>query len=216
MYRSHDSVIRSLNADKPFDRFAREPLAGDEIGGDEPGVLGDDDGLPPVPRPQIRTALAGRPLPAPGLLRRRQADHDRAKPGLDPQPPALRALVDLWSAGNHGEIEESTRRLARPLCFLLTDPTDNGSVRPIEGLRPVVDLNTMEVIRVERYSLWPLPPGEGNYAAARQDRFRGGIKPLEINQPDGPSFEVSGNPGNDVPPSAKAKAGMNGNGSCRH
>ena len=101
-------------------------------------------------------------------------------------------MVDIWSAGNYGEDEESTRRLARPLCFLRLDPTDNGYVRPIEGLRPVVDLNTMEVIRVEKYGHWPLPPGEGNYAAARQDRFRGGIKPLEINQPNGPSFEVEG------------------------
>jgi len=58
-------------------------------------------------------------------------------------------MVDIWSAGNYGEPEESGRRLARPLCFLRTDPTDNGYVRPIEGLRPVVDLNTMEVIRVE-------------------------------------------------------------------
>ncbi len=58
-------------------------------------------------------------------------------------------MVDIWSAGNYGAEEEATRRLARPLCFLRTDPTDNGYVRPIEGLRPVVALNTMEVIRIE-------------------------------------------------------------------
>ncbi len=101
-------------------------------------------------------------------------------------------MVDIWSAGNYGEDEESHRRLARPLCFLRLDPTDNGYVRPIEGIRPVVDLNTMEVIRVETYGVWPIPPGEGNYAAARQERFRRGIKPLEIVQADGPSFEVDG------------------------
>ena len=49
-------------------------------------------------------------------------------------------MVDIWSAGNYGEPEDRTRRLARPLCFLRTDPTDNGYVRPIEGLRPVVEL----------------------------------------------------------------------------
>jgi Cu2+-containing amine oxidase len=43
-------------------------------------------------------------------------------------------------------------RLARPLCFLRSDATDNGYVRPLEGLRPVVDLNTMMVIRVEEYT----------------------------------------------------------------
>jgi primary-amine oxidase len=51
-------------------------------------------------------------------------------------------MVDIWSAGNYGAEEDRSRRLARPLCFLRDDPTDNGYARPIEGLRPVVDLNT--------------------------------------------------------------------------
>jgi primary-amine oxidase len=101
-------------------------------------------------------------------------------------------MVDIWSAGNYGEEEESQRRLARPLCFLRGDPTDNGYVRPIEGLRPVVDLNTMQVIRVEEYGRWPLPPGQANYTAGRIARPREDIKPLEIAQPEGPSFEVQG------------------------
>jgi primary-amine oxidase len=102
-------------------------------------------------------------------------------------------MVDIWSAGNYGSEEDSTRRLARPLCFLRTDPTDNGYARPIEGLRPVVDLNTMEVIRVEQYGRWPLPSAGCNYAADRIQDFRQGIKPLEITQPQGPSFAVEGN-----------------------
>ena len=67
-------------------------------------------------------------------------------------------MVDIWSAGNYGSEEDRTMRLARPLCFLRTDPTDNGYAKPIEGLRPVVDLNAMKVIRVEEYGHWPLPP----------------------------------------------------------
>ncbi|MEX0678154.1 MAG: primary-amine oxidase [Pirellulales bacterium] len=101
-------------------------------------------------------------------------------------------MVDIWSAGNYGAEEDGARRLARPLCFVRADPTDNGYVRPIEGLRPVVDLNTMQVIRVEEYGAWPLPPGECNYAADRVKEFRQDIKPLEILQPEGPSFEVDG------------------------
>lgn len=103
-------------------------------------------------------------------------------------------MVDIWSAGNYGSEEDRTRRLARPLCFLRRDPTDNGYVRPIEGLRPVVDLNTMQVIRVEEFGPWALPDVELNYAADRMNGtgFRKGIKPLEIVQPDGPSFEVEG------------------------
>lgn len=101
-------------------------------------------------------------------------------------------MVDIWSAGNYGAEEDSTRRLARPLCFVRTDPTENGYARPIEGLRPVVDLNTMQVIRIEEYGHWPLPPTAGNYAADRVANQRADIKPLEITQPAGPSFEVEG------------------------
>ena len=111
-------------------------------------------------------------------------------------------MVDIWSAGCYGSEEDKTRRLARPLCFLRSDPTDNGYARPIEGLRPVVDLNAMEVIRVEEFypngqagargSDWPLPTASCNYAADRVEKLRAGIKPLEIAQPQGPSFEVNG------------------------
>jgi len=101
-------------------------------------------------------------------------------------------MVDIWSAGNYGQPEESNRRLARPLCFLRTDPTDNGYVRPIEGIRPVVDLNEMKVIRVVEYGHWPLPPVTANYSADRVPNQRKDIKPLEITQPEGPSFTVDG------------------------
>ena len=101
-------------------------------------------------------------------------------------------MVDIWSAGNYGKEEERTRRLARPLCFLRSDPTDNGYAKPIEGLRPVVDLNEMRVLRVEEYGHWPLPPQQCNYSADRVKDVRQDIKPLEITQPAGPSFEVDG------------------------
>jgi hypothetical protein len=38
-WRFRDYVIRSLNADKPFDRFLREQLAGDELYPDDPDAL---------------------------------------------------------------------------------------------------------------------------------------------------------------------------------
>jgi primary-amine oxidase len=101
-------------------------------------------------------------------------------------------MVDIWSAGNYGSEEDRTRRLARPLCFLRADPGDNGYARPIEGIRPVVDLNLMQVIRVEEFGTWPLPPGQGNYAADRVPNQRTDIKPLEITQPSGPGFALEG------------------------
>jgi primary-amine oxidase len=102
-------------------------------------------------------------------------------------------MVDIWSAGYYGNPEEKGMRLARPLCFVRADPTDNGYARPIEGIRPVVDLNAMKVIRVEEYAPVPLPPGSANYAAPRVPAQRTDIKPLAITQPDGPGFVLEGN-----------------------
>lgn len=102
-------------------------------------------------------------------------------------------MVDIWSAGYYGSEEERTRRLTRPLCFVRADRTDNGYARPIEGIRPVVDLNKMEVIRVEEYGHWPLPPDSCNYSADRVPGRRSDVKPLSITQPEGPSFHFEGN-----------------------
>ncbi|CAF1141809.1 unnamed protein product [Adineta ricciae] len=103
-----------------------------------------------------------------------------------------RVMVDIWSGGYYGQEEERTRRLARPLCFLRSDSTDNGYAHPIEGLRPVVDLNLMEVIRVEVYNKFPIPSKGFNYSSDRVTETRDDIKPLEILQPEGPSFQVDG------------------------
>jgi primary-amine oxidase len=105
--------------------------------------------------------------------------------------PSL-VMVDIWSAGYYGEKEEASFRLARPLCFARASATDNGYARPIEGLRPVVDLNTMKVIRIEDYGVTKLPPNPGNYTPEYVTDFRKDVKPIEIVQPEGPSFEVNG------------------------
>ncbi len=102
-------------------------------------------------------------------------------------------MVDPWSAGNFGVEKERDRRLSFARCWVRTSPTDNGYARPIEGVIPVVDLNKMEVIRVEDHGVVPLPPNDGNYTAEFIKEFRTDIKPLEIVQPEGPSFTVKGN-----------------------
>lgn len=101
-------------------------------------------------------------------------------------------MVDIWTAGNYGDPEEEELRLARPLCFVKESAADNGYAHPIEGLRPVVDLRRMKVIRVEDYGYTPLPPLPGNYRADQVKTFRTGISPLEIIQPEGPGFTVNG------------------------
>ena len=101
-------------------------------------------------------------------------------------------MVDPWSSGYYGFPDEEGRRLALTRNFLRSSPTDNGYARPIEGLSALVDLNTMEVMRIDDYGVVPLPPNPGNYAAEFVGEFRQDLKPLEITQPEGPSFTVDG------------------------
>ena len=105
--------------------------------------------------------------------------------------PSL-VMVDPWSAGSYGFDDEEGRRLVLARNFLRSSPTDNGYARPIEGLTALVDLNNMEVVRVDDYGVIPLPPNPGNYAAEFVGEFRQDLKPLEITQPEGPSFLVDG------------------------
>ena len=101
-------------------------------------------------------------------------------------------MVDPWSAGNYGAEEDKTLRLSRALSWVRSDPNDNGYARPIEGVIAVVDLNKMEVVRVEDYGVVPLPPTSGNYTPDAVGQLRTDLKPLEITQAEGPSFTVNG------------------------
>jgi primary-amine oxidase len=101
------------------------------------------------------------------------------------------AMVDPWSAGHFGVRDDEGRRLSRALTWVRRSPDDNGYARPVANLLTVVDLNAMQVVRVEDHGVVPLPPEDANYspdvAGTRTD-----LKPLEIRQPEGPSFELHG------------------------
>jgi primary-amine oxidase len=102
-------------------------------------------------------------------------------------------MVDPWSAGNYdGTEEESTRRLSRALSWIRSDPHDNGYAHPLEGVIAVVDLNKMEVVRIEDYGVVPLPPASGAYTPQDVGPMRSDLRPLEIHQQEGPSFTVTG------------------------
>jgi primary-amine oxidase len=100
-------------------------------------------------------------------------------------------MVDPWSAGNFGFAGEEGRRLVRALTWVRRNPTDNGYARPVANVLTVVDLDDMKVVDVQDYGVVPLPDEDANYspevAGTRPD-----LKPLEIRQPEGPSFELNG------------------------
>lgn len=101
-------------------------------------------------------------------------------------------VVDPWAIGHFGFADEEGVRLSRCLCYVRTTPESNFYSRPIDGLVPVVDLNKMQVLRIEDAGVVPVPPEPGEYAAQFVSKFRNDIKPLHITQPDGPSFQVDG------------------------
>lgn len=99
-------------------------------------------------------------------------------------------LIETWAAGTFGITEEAGERIAYCHCWVINDAGDNRYGRPIANLHPVVDLHRHQVIRVDDFGAVPLPP---DTAAIRpSENLRTDIKPLEITQPEGPSFEVDG------------------------
>jgi len=105
-----------------------------------------------------------------------------------------KAIVDPWSAGNYGNEGEDLlgRRLARAYTWLRTSHDDVGYGRPVEGLVAIVDLRTMTVVKIEDNGVVELPPPSGNYTADSVGPLREDLRPLDILQPEGPSFEVNG------------------------
>ncbi len=110
------------------------------------------------------------------------------------------AMIDPWAAGY--DIEDPLgRRLIRPLTFVRTREDDNGYARPVEGLVVLVDLDKMEVIDVRDHGVVPLPERAGNYVPElmfdddnrpAHTAIRDDVRPIEITQPEGPSFTVDG------------------------
>ena len=100
--------------------------------------------------------------------------------------------VDPWSAGSTDRPDEAGLHLAHTFCWLRTRENDNLYAHPIEGINAVVDLRLGKVIRVDDYGITPVPMQEVNYEAQFFDSFRPKLKPLDIVQPEGPSFTLDG------------------------
>ena len=110
-------------------------------------------------------------------------------------------MIDPWPAAYLADEDAPTRRLNRPLTFVRRSEDENGYAHPVEGLVALVDLDRGEVLEVVDHGVIDIPPASGEYTTIgmraegnvpHYDGPRGGLKPLEITQPEGPSFEVDG------------------------
>ena len=110
---------------------------------------------------------------------------------------AKRGLTDLdklvinpLSAGVLSDAETG-RRIQRCFTFVMNSPDDLGWAHPVDGVTVMFDVVTKEVLEVIDYVDLPVPQEEGNF---HLESWRGpdreGVKPIEITQPQGPSFTI--------------------------
>ena len=107
-------------------------------------------------------------------------------------PTDVRAVP--LSAGVFGHEDEVGRRVVRVLAFYQYDEADLPWAHPIDGVVAYVDLTDRCVTKVIDELDLPVPAERGEWNAephavpARTD-----LKPIELTQPEGPSFSVDGN-----------------------
>jgi primary-amine oxidase len=109
-------------------------------------------------------------------------------------------FMDTWTYGDVvAPPEFRDRRIGWSDTWLKGAPGANPYAHPVSGLHCVVDLNSMELLRIEDNGGVEPPDVMGEYvphlipehirAASRRET----LKPLHISQPEGPSFTLDGN-----------------------
>jgi primary-amine oxidase len=113
-------------------------------------------------------------------------------------------FMDTWTYGEAvAPPEFRDRRIGWSDTWLRSAPDTNPYATAVSGLHCVIDLNTMELLRIEDddpFAGGGTPPkAMGEYVPKHiPDRIRESwrrepLKPLEIVQPEGPSFTLTGN-----------------------
>ncbi|MGM5055709.1 primary-amine oxidase [Rhizobium sp. 814_E9_N1_1] len=101
--------------------------------------------------------------------------------------------IDPFSSGYFGREFEKGKRIVRAVSYWREDIRDNGYAHPIEGVVAVVDLITNRVVDlVDDEKIIPVPRKKRNYGRETFPEPRPDLKPLNIVQPQGPSFTVDG------------------------
>ncbi|MGC7097764.1 primary-amine oxidase [Amycolatopsis lurida] len=112
------------------------------------------------------------------------------KRGVDPQSVIFAPL----SAGNYGYPDEVGKRMLRVLVFRQDFPEDHCWAHPVDGLCAYVDVIERKLHKLIDHREFEVPAEPGNYT---DPELVGppleGLKPIEIRQPEGPSFRFDGN-----------------------
>ncbi len=109
-------------------------------------------------------------------------------------------FMDTWTYGEAvAPAEYRDRRIGWSDTWLKAAPGANPYAHPVSGLHCVVDVNSMELLRIEDNGGVEPPNVMGEYVPKHiPDRIRSAsrrepLKALAIEQPDGPSFTLEGN-----------------------
>src|SRR3954447_5352657 len=98
------------------------------------------------------------------------------------------------SAGVFEYPEEEGRRILRGLAFRQDSPEDHPWAHPVDGLVAYVDVMNKTVDQVIDLGPVPVPEEHGNFTdPSLTGPLRTTQKPIEITQPEGPSFSLEGN-----------------------
>jgi primary-amine oxidase len=102
-------------------------------------------------------------------------------------------IAPITAGAFRAPAEDDERRMVRVLAFLQADSRDLAWAHPIDGVTAHVDLIEKRVLRVVDEFVLPVPSESGDYDdPAVRGPLRTGLRPIEITQPEGPSFTVEG------------------------
>lgn len=106
--------------------------------------------------------------------------------------------IDPWTVGQFGYEEEQERRVLNCFVWMRTFPLDNYYAHPVEGLHALIDLSTLEILRVDDHfeasgNYIPVPRTPLNFDADVLTSFRAPSAPLDVVQREGPGYRVDGN-----------------------
>jgi primary-amine oxidase len=100
-----------------------------------------------------------------------------------------KVAVDGWAVGQVDP--RFTGRLMRGLSYLKGDSA-NYYGRPIEGVVALVNMNTQKVVDLTDTGVVPITPKSQDFDEKSIGKLRAKPKPLLITQPDGASYQMSG------------------------
>ena len=105
-------------------------------------------------------------------------------------------LFDVWAYGGIFVPEKyRERRVGWCDVWLRGSPTGNPYAHFVGGLRPLIDVNRLELLELRDLGDPGRPATMGEYVPelVPGQTSRGDLRPFEVTQPEGPSFTLEGN-----------------------